>query len=53
MQPLGIAVFGIIREAVQQRWELAPFKMSAFSAVSFLIVSFSSVVSIAGEWAID
>jgi len=53
MQLLGIAVFGIFREAVQQRWELAPFKMSAFSAVSFLIVSLSVLVSIAGEWAID
>ena len=40
----GIAVFSIIREVAQQRWELAQLKMSEFPSVSFLIVDFSPLI---------
>lgn len=48
---MGIAVFSIIREVAQQRWELAQFKMSEFPSISFLIVDFFfSSDSVGREW---
>lgn len=53
MKHLENAVFNITNKVAQQRWELAQFNMSEFPTVSFLIVTFFPLVTVAGEWEAD